>query len=116
MTNITLVKTLIASSIAFSISPALALDDLEGDIEHIRVRGDASIKDGEFISASQGWVSGDTLIERPMLRAGEILEFIPGMMVTQHSGSGKANQYFLRGFNLDHGTDFTVSVDPPVSG
>ena len=111
MTNITLVKTLIASSIAFSISPALALDDPEGDIEHIRVRGDASIKDGEFISASQGWVSGDTLIERPMLRAGEILEFIPGMMVTQHSGSGKANQYFLRGFNLDHGTDFTVSVD-----
>ena len=111
MTNITLVKTLIASSIVFSISPALALDDPEGDIEHIRVRGDASIKDGEFISASQGWVSGDTLIERPMLRAGEILEFIPGMMVTQHSGSGKANQYFLRGFNLDHGTDFTVSVD-----
>ena len=76
MTNITLVKTLIASSIVFSISPALALDDPEGDIEHIRVRGDASIKDGEFISASQGWVSGDTLIERPMLRAGEILSLI----------------------------------------
>lgn len=89
----------------------LALDDPEGDVEHIRVRGDTSVKEGEFISASQGWVSGDTLIERPMLRAGEILEFIPGMMVTQHSGSGKANQYFLRGFNLDHGTDFTVSVD-----
>lgn len=89
----------------------LALDDPEDDVEHIRVRGDTSIKGGEFISASQGWVSGDTLIERPMLRTGEILEFIPGMMVTQHSGSGKANQYFLRGFNLDHGTDFTVSVD-----
>lgn len=43
---------------------AMALDDPEGDIEHIRVRGDSSVKDGEFISASQGWVSGDTLIER----------------------------------------------------
>ena len=107
----TLVTTLLASSFSLGIGAAMALDDPEGDIEHIRVRGDSSVKDGEFISASQGWVSGDTLIERPMLRAGEILEFIPGMMVTQHSGSGKANQYFLRGFNLDHGTDFTVSVD-----
>ena len=81
------------------------------DIEHIRVKGDVSTKNGAYVSASQGWVSGDTLIERPTLRTGEILEFIPGMMVTQHSGSGKANQYFLRGFNLDHGTDFSVNVD-----
>ena len=107
----TLVTTLLASSFSLGMGAAMALDDPEGDIEHIRVRGDSSVKDGEFISASQGWVSGDSLIERPMLRAGEILEYIPGMMVTQHSGSGKANQYFLRGFNLDHGTDFTVSVD-----
>jgi len=105
------IKIFIVSSFLLLSSFALALDEPKGDIEHIRVKGDTSVKDGEFISASQGWVSGDTLIERPMLRAGEILEFIPGMMVTQHSGSGKANQYFLRGFNLDHGTDFTVSVD-----
>lgn len=88
-----------------------ALSDPESDIEVIRVQGGGPAKNGEFVSASQGWVSGDTLIERPMLRTGEILEFIPGMMVTQHSGSGKANQYFLRGFNLDHGTDFSVRVD-----
>ncbi len=46
-----------------------------------------------------------------MLRTGELLEFVPGMVVTQHSGSGKANQYFLRGFNLDHGTDFNTQID-----
>jgi outer membrane receptor protein involved in Fe transport len=45
------------------------------------------------------------------LRPGEVLEFVPGLIVTQHSGDGKANQYFLRGFNLDHGTDFATSVD-----
>ena len=48
---------------------------------------------------------------RPILRTGEILETVPGVIVTQHAGGGKANQYFLRGFNLDHGTDFATSVD-----
>ncbi|WP_229805063.1 TonB-dependent receptor [Alteromonas halophila] len=86
-------------------------DDPITDIERIRISGNNNFNDGAFVSSSQGWVSGDTLVERPMLRTGEMLEFIPGMMVTQHSGSGKANQYFLRGFNLDHGTDFAVSVD-----
>lgn len=90
---------------------AYALDDPEKDVERIRIQGEAQTQSGQFVSASQGWVSGNTLVERPMLRTGEMLEFIPGMMVTQHSGSGKANQYFLRGFNLDHGTDFAVSVD-----
>jgi outer membrane receptor protein involved in Fe transport len=46
-----------------------------------------------------------------LLRSGDLLEFVPGLVATQHSGSGKANQYFLRGFNLDHGTDFSTSVD-----
>jgi hypothetical protein len=36
---------------------------------------------------------------------------VPGLVATQHSGSGKANQYFLRGFNLDLGSDFATSVD-----
>ena len=47
----------------------------------------------------------------PFLRVGEALEIVPGLIVTQHSGEGKANQYFLRGFNLDHGTDLAISVD-----
>ena len=46
-----------------------------------------------------------------MLRPGEVLETVPGLVVTQHSGDGKANQYFLRGYNLDHGTDFATSID-----
>ena len=45
------------------------------------------------------------------MREGELLETVPGMIVTQHSGDGKANQYFVRGFNLDHGTDFQTSLD-----
>ena len=47
----------------------------------------------------------------PFLRVGEALEIVPGLIVTQHSGEGKANQYFLRGFNLDHGTDLGIKVD-----
>jgi hypothetical protein len=51
------------------------------------------------------------LSDRPILRTGEILETVPGLIITQHAGGGKANQYFLRGFNLDHGTDFAVFLD-----
>ena len=62
-------------------------------------------------SASQGEVSQKQFEYRPLSRNGELVEVIPGAVATQHSGSGKANQYFLRGFNLDHGTDFTTYVD-----
>jgi len=66
---------------------------------------------GESRAASEGIVSAIQLEGRPVLRPGEVLEVVPGLVVTQHSGDGKANQYFLRGFNLDHGTDFATSVD-----
>jgi TonB dependent receptor/TonB-dependent Receptor Plug Domain len=66
---------------------------------------------GSVESASQGIVLGERLETRPALRPGEVLEVVPGLIVTQHSGDGKANQYFLRGFNLDHGTDFATRVD-----
>ncbi|MDD4914318.1 MAG: TonB-dependent receptor plug domain-containing protein [Methylococcales bacterium] len=66
---------------------------------------------GVASSASQGQVSWEQLEFRNISRPGELVELIPGMIATQHSGSGKANQYFLRGFNLDHGTDFTTVVD-----
>ena len=56
-------------------------------------------------AASERRISGETLNTRPIERPGEMLEAAPGLIVTQHSGEGKANQYFLRGFNLDHGTD-----------
>jgi len=66
---------------------------------------------GTSDAASQGTVTSSLIASRPALRTGELLEFVPGMIVTQHSGDGKANQYFLRGFNLDHGTDFASYVD-----
>jgi hypothetical protein len=62
-------------------------------------------------SATQGTVGAKELEDRPILRSGEVLETVPGLIITQHAGGGKANQYFLRGFNLDHGTDFAVFLD-----
>ena len=62
-------------------------------------------------SAGQGTTGAAQIADRPILRSGEILETIPGVIITQHAGGGKANQYFLRGFNLDHGTDFAMFLD-----
>jgi len=62
-------------------------------------------------SSSEKDVSGADVNARPFSRPAEALEVVPGLIVTQHSGDGKANQYFLRGFNLDHGTDLAISVD-----
>jgi hypothetical protein len=78
--------------------------------EEVTVRGRADELVGVADSASQGATGREQLQNRPLLRAGELLETVPGVIITQHSGGGKANQYFLRGFNLDHGTDFRVSV------
>jgi hypothetical protein len=61
-------------------------------------------------AASEGAVTAKQLENRPLQRPGEVLEAVPGLVISQHSGEGKANQYYLRGFNLDHGTDFAVSV------
>ncbi len=62
-------------------------------------------------AASEKNISGEEVNARPFSRPAEALEVVPGLIVTQHSGDGKANQYFLRGFNLDHGTDLAISVD-----
>jgi hypothetical protein len=62
-------------------------------------------------SATQGTVGATEIQDRPILRSGEVLETVPGLIITQHAGGGKANQYFLRGFNLDHGTDFAIFLD-----
>ena len=72
-------------------------------------RGEAKI--GIAQAASEGTISGSDLLVRPLLRVAELLEAVPGMVAAQHSGSGKANQYFLRGVNLDHGSDFTTYID-----
>src|SRR5262249_1220977 len=61
-------------------------------------------------SASQGAITARQLDRRPIMRTGEVLETVPGMVISQHSGEGKANQYYVRGFDLDHGTDFATTV------
>jgi hypothetical protein len=63
------------------------------------------------ITASQMTVSGAEINARPFTRPAEALEIVPGLIITQHSGEGKANQYFLRGYNLDHGTDLAITLD-----
>jgi len=80
-------------------------------MDAVEIKGHRANLIGEAVSASQGLVGQQDIEIRPLLRTGEILELVPGMVVTQHSGTGKANQYFLRGFNLDHGTDFATFVD-----
>ena len=62
-------------------------------------------------AASSGDVSGQEIASQPLLRPAAVLENVPGLIVTQHSGEGKANQYFLRAFNLDHGTDLATEID-----
>jgi len=78
--------------------------------EQVEITGHYLNAIGTSDAASQGVIGSGLLKSRPALRPGEVLEFVPGMIVTQHAGDGKANQYFLRGFNLDHGTDFATRI------
>jgi hypothetical protein len=79
------------------------------DRVEVKTRADDLI--GLASSATEGATGHEDLERRPILRPAELVETVPGVIATQHSGDGKANQYFLRGFNLDHGTDFSVWVD-----
>ncbi len=80
-------------------------------LEEVIVTGELHKLRGQPLSASQGVVTEEQLALRPVFRTGELMEVVPGLIVTQHSGDGKANQFFLRGFNLDHGTDLATTVD-----
>jgi hypothetical protein len=77
----------------------------------MNVQGRADDLVGIADSGTQGTVGATEIEDRPILRSGEVMETIPGVIITQHAGGGKANQYFLRGFNLDHGTDISISLD-----
>ncbi|WP_338114863.1 TonB-dependent receptor [Novosphingobium olei] len=79
--------------------------------DEIVVYGRALEQVGVATSGSEGVVGYADFEKRPISRVGELAENVPGLIATQHSGSGKANQYFLRGFNLDHGTDLAGFVD-----
>jgi hypothetical protein len=65
---------------------------------------------GVASAGSEGAITAAQLAVRPVNRATEVLETVPGMIISQHSGEGKANQYYLRGFNLDHGFDFGQTI------
>ena len=91
-------------------SAATAEDD-GPPLEEIIVFGRAAQQIGFATAGSEGRVGHADLSLRPIGRVGELLEAVPGLIATQHSGSGKANQFFLRGFNLDHGTDFATFFD-----
>ncbi len=93
-------------------TPASTKDSVE--LEEMVITGEsgrAASQVGIADSASQGSVGQAQLKYRPITRPGEVLETVPGLIATQHSGEGKASQYFLRGFNLDHGTDFLTQID-----
>ena len=79
--------------------------------EEIAVIGHYQDQVGTTLAASGGSFTRVLLEDRPILRPGEIEELVPGLIVTQHSGAGKANQFLLRGFNLDHGTDFATTIE-----
>ena len=80
-------------------------------LDTVRVVGRVDDLIGSAASASEGRIGAADLRRRPITREGELLETVPGVIVTQHSGEGKANQYFVRGFNLDHGTDFQTMLE-----
>jgi hypothetical protein len=80
-------------------------------LDPIDVQGRVDDLTGIVSTASVGYVGARDLRVRPLLRAGELLETVPGMILTQHSGGGKSNQMFVRGFNLDHGTDFSTKLE-----
>jgi hypothetical protein len=101
---------LLAGAVAFTASIAYGdTDDSAGHpLEQITV---VATGVSNMTAASSGDVSQADLASEPLLRPGALLENVPGLIVTQHSGEGKANQYFLRAFNLDHGTDLATEVD-----
>lgn len=80
-------------------------------IETVTVTADRLNLLGVTSSASEGIVDDEELQLTPQYRPGQVLETVPGMVVTLHSGEGKANQYLMRGYNLDHGTDLATFVD-----
>jgi outer membrane receptor protein involved in Fe transport len=91
---------------AAALLPALAAG--QQTLQPVEVTGHYDNRIGTTDAASAGFITPQLIEDRPLARPGNLLEYVPGLVVTQHSGVGKANQYFLRGFNLDHGTDFAT--------
>jgi outer membrane receptor protein involved in Fe transport len=80
-------------------------------LEQVTVTAERLSLMGKATTASEGVVVNEELALTPAYRVGQLLETVPGLQVTSHSGEGKANQYLLRGYNLDHGTDLATFID-----
>ncbi len=97
----------------WALAPALvsAQTLTEPQLKEVVIQGTREDLQGIADTASEGIITSKQIRTRPLQRAGDIMESVPGLVATQHAGGGKANQYFLRGFNLDHGTDFATYID-----
>jgi hypothetical protein len=82
-----------------------------GTLQEITVTAQRLELLGIASTASEGVVDDQELQLAPQYRPGQLLETVPGLIATLHSGEGKANQYLMRGYNLDHGTDLETYVD-----
>jgi outer membrane receptor protein involved in Fe transport len=91
--------------------PAARAQDASPQLETIVVTGARASNLATASSASAGTITGTQVSELPILRPAEILQLVPGMVVVAHAAGGKANQYYLRGFELDHGDMFLTEVD-----
>ncbi len=98
----------VAMALTTCLSAIVRADDETAALQEISVVATGL---SNMVAASSGDVSHEELTDQPLLRPGALLENVPGLIVTQHSGEGKANQYFLRAFNLDHGTDLATEID-----
>jgi hypothetical protein len=99
-----------AALVAATAAHAEAADDAPKIVSEVVVTASTEDVLGQAATSSEGVVTKQELQLRPVYRVGQLLETVPGLVVTVHSGEGKANQYLLRGFNLDHGTDLATFV------
>jgi outer membrane cobalamin receptor len=96
---------------AWADDPAIAADGPANTVSQVVVTASRVDLLGKAVTASQGSVTKQEIELRPVYRVGQLYETVPGLVVTVHSGESKASQYELRGFDLDHGTDFASFVD-----
>ena len=104
-------RTVLSLTMASLFSPAVCADDAVMPPATVIVEGARQTQLGVASTASTGVVTQKQLEARTVYRPGELLEVTPGLIVSQHSGEGKANQFYLRGLNLDHGTDLRTTID-----
>ena len=101
---------MIAAS-CFALNGMVQAQNAEPTLAPVQVQSSRNSLLGEAGTANEGVVTQQQLEARTVYRPGELLEAVPGLIVSQHSGEGKANQFYLRGFNLDHGTDLRTTID-----